>query len=149
MRSRPEWRGALLTAAFLCLAGCHLLDRSDFAPRANAPPSAQLTNAILPETRKPLVTIRYETPNPSYEGALAQAIQAAESRTPNLIYDVVAVIPQNTDPIAQMDAVTRGRDEAANVMRSIMGQNVPDTRIRLAARIDPDATALEVRVYVR
>ena len=149
MRSRPEWRGALLTAAFLCLTGCHLLDRSDFAPQAKAPPSAQLTNAILPETRKPLVSIRYETPNPSYEGALAQAIQAAESHAPNLIYDVVAIIPQNNDPIAQMDAVTRGRDEAANVMRSIMGQNVPDTRIRLAARIDPDATALEVRVYVR
>ena len=149
MRSRPEWRVAFLAAALLPLTGCHLLDRSDFAPRAKTPPTTELTSAALPNTRKPLVTIRYEAPNPPYEGALAQAVQAAESRAPNLIYDVVAVIPQNNDPIAQMDAVTRGREEAANVMRAVMGQNVPDTRIRLAARIDQDATALEVRVYVR
>ena len=62
---------------------------------------------------------------------------------------MVAVVPQNNDPIAQTEAITKGRDDAASIMRSIMEQNVPDTRIRLAARIDPKATALEVRVYVR
>lgn len=149
MRTHPDWRGVLLIAAALSLAGCHLLDRSDFAPAAKTPPPTQLTNAALPDNRQPLVTIRYETPNPAYEGALAQAVRAAEARTANLEYDVVAVIPQNNDPVAQLDAVTQGRDDAATVMRSIMGQNVPDTRIRLAARIDPDASALEVRVYVR
>jgi hypothetical protein len=149
MRTRLGRRGALLIAASLALAGCHLVDRQDFAPFAKPPAPTQLTNAALPDKRDPLVTIRYETPDPAYEGALAQAVSTAESRTSNLIYDIIAVVPQNNDPIAQLDAVTTGRDNAASVMRSIMAQNVPDTRIRLAARIDPNATAPEIRVYVR
>jgi hypothetical protein len=141
------------TALILLLAGlvsaCHLIDRGTFAPESQLPQPTQLPTAALPERRAPLVTIRYETANPPYEGALAEAIRTAESRTANLEYDVVAVVPQNGGPKAEAADMAQGRDDEGAVMRTIMDQGVPDNRIRLSERIDPKASAREVRVYVR
>ena len=136
-------------AAALLLAGCTLIDQRTFAPEPDLPPATQVTNAALPERRDALVTIRFETASPAYADALNEAIKAAEDRQPNLEYDVVAVVPQLSDPQAQAAQLASAQENAADVMRTIMDRGIPDTRIRLFARIAPLAGVREVRVYVR
>jgi ABC-type glycerol-3-phosphate transport system substrate-binding protein len=148
MTSRLALPAALLLAAG-ALPGCTLIDQHTFAPEPDLPAATQVTNAALPEQRDALVTIRYDTASPAYADALNQAIGAAEARTPNLEYDVVAEVPQLKDPQAQTSQLAAGQEDAADVMRTIMDRGIPDTRIRLFARIDPLLGVREVRVYVR
>jgi ABC-type glycerol-3-phosphate transport system substrate-binding protein len=146
MNPRLALSAALLLGA---LPGCSLVDQHTFAPEPDLPAATQVSGAALPEQRNALVTIRYDTASPAYADALNQAIGAAEARTPNLEYDVVAEVPQLPDPQAQVSQVAAGQEDAADVMRTIMDRGIPDTRIRLFARIDPLLGVREVRVYVR
>ncbi|MBV9653044.1 MAG: hypothetical protein JOZ42_00635 [Acetobacteraceae bacterium] len=149
MRSARPPRFPVLLGAALALAGCALIDQRTFAPDPEAPEAQQVNAAAVPDRRSPLLTIRYDVPNPSYEGPLRYAIQAARSRDAAVDFDVVSVVPGNggTPGIAQ--AAQAGLADAAEVMRTMVRLGVPDGDIRLGARSDAAATAREVRVYVR
>jgi hypothetical protein len=128
----------------LCgFTGCALIDQTTFAPapeakaQAPAPPPAA---AIDPRT--PLVTIDYTVPDPAYEDLLHSAVHAAESRYPDVQFDVVSVLPD-------MSQAGLGQERAAGVMRAIMRDRVPASRIHLGLRTDPALTASRVLVYVR
>ena len=94
--SRRPARGLLLAALALAgpaLAGCTLIDQKTFAPDPEAPGPRQISEAAMPDRRAPLLTIRYDVPNPSYEGPLRYAVQAAQGRDAAIDFDVVAVVP--------------------------------------------------------
>ena len=57
-------------------------------------------------------------------------------------YDVVAVVKDTAEAAA-------GQEHAIGVMRAIMRDRVPATRIHLGVRTDPALAASQVRVYVR
>ena len=95
-----------------------------------------------PETRAALVTIDYATAAPDYRAALAAAIKAAESRRPNLLYDVVAV----TGAAAE---AADARIRAADAMTVIEAEGVAPARIQLGQRIEPGRKVPQVRVYLR
>ncbi len=138
-----------IIAAALLLAGCKLIDQTTFAPKAAEPSPTELA-ALPPVTGlPPLLTIRYGTPNPSYQEQLRIAVRAAEQRRPGALYDVVAVVPAAPDPALRRRELDQTRPNAVAVMRSMIQLGVPDTRIGLGARTDPAATVREVRVYVR
>jgi ABC-type glycerol-3-phosphate transport system substrate-binding protein len=139
----------LALPAALLLAGCTLVDQRTFAPEPDLPAPTQVAGAALPERRDALVTIRFDTASPAYADALNEAIGAAEARQPNLEYDVVAEVPQLQDPQAQTAQLAAGQENAADVMRTIMDRGIPDSRVRLFARVDPKLGVREVRVYVR
>ncbi len=139
----------LALPAALLLAGCSLIDQRTFAPEPDLPAPTQITGAALPEGRDALVTIRFDTASPAYADALNEAIGAAEARQSNLEYDVVAEVPQLKDPQTQTAQLAAGQENAAEVMRTIMERGIPDSRIRLFARVDPKLGVREVRVYVR
>jgi hypothetical protein len=132
----------LRLAALLLLApaGCHLLDQTDFEPKLRAkPPPPPVPN---PETRAALVTIDYAEAEPDYRAALATAIQAAETKRPGTLYDVVAVVGDAAGAAA-------GRARAAEIMTAIEADGIIAPRIQLGLALDPGRKIPQVRVYLR
>jgi hypothetical protein len=129
--------------AMLSFTGCTLIDQRTFAPspEAKAQP-APAVPAMAIDARTPLLTIDYTIPSPDYSELLHYAVRAAENRDPNVQYDVIAVMKD-------MSEASEGRERAAGVMRAIMRDRVPASRIHLGLRSDPGLAASQVRVYVR
>jgi hypothetical protein len=128
--------------ALLSFTGCTLIDRRTFAPSPEAKAQPAPAKAVVLDTRTPLVTIDYTVPSPDYGELLHAAVRAAESRDADVQYDVVAVMKDTAD-------ASTGQERATGVMRAIMRDRVPDSRIHLALRTDPTLAANQVRVYVR
>jgi hypothetical protein len=124
----------------LALAGCHLLDQTNFEPKRPAPPA--LPPVPDPETRKPLVTIEYTKANPDYASALTTAIQTVEARRPGALYDVVAVV-------GDYASAPMGRARAADVMTTIEAAGVIPARIQLGVKLELGRKIPQVRVYLR
>ena len=82
------------------------------------------------DARTPLVTIDYTVPSPDYGELLHDAVRAAEARDADVQYDVVAVMKDTSEAAV-------GQERATGVMRAIMRDRVPATRIHLALRTDP------------
>ena len=133
-------RAMWVLAAGLLLAGCELIDQTTFAPSPEASAAKPVTPKADPRT--PLVTIGYATPNPNYQDVLRFAVREAETRAPGVQYDVVAILPSGADAAAAQQRV-------AEVMRGIMAQDVPASRIHLGLRTAQAGAEQEVRIYVR
>jgi hypothetical protein len=129
--------------ALLTFTGCTLVDQKTFAPspEAKAQPAPPPAPVVL-DTRTALVTIDYTIPSPDYDELLHYAVRAAENRDANVQYDVVSVLKDTS-------AATSGQERASGVMRAIMRDRVPASRIHLGLRTDPTLAASQVRVYVR
>jgi hypothetical protein len=129
--------------ALLSFTGCTLIDQRTFAPspEAKAQPAPPQAPVVL-DTRTPLVTIDYTGPSPNYAELLHAAVRAAEARDADVQYDVVSVLKD-------LDELAEGRERAIGVMRAIMRDRVPSSRIHLGVRTDPALAASQVRVYVR
>lgn len=130
----------LTVPMLLALAGCHLLDQTDFEPKL--PPKPAPPPVPSPETRTALVTIDYAKADPDYHSALTAAVHAVETRRPNSLYDVVAVVPDAAGAAA-------GRFRAAQVMTAIEAEGVIPARIQLGLMLDPGRKIPQVRVYLR
>jgi hypothetical protein len=129
--------------ALLSFTGCTLIDQRTFAPspEAKADPAPPPAPVVL-DARTPLVTIDYTIPSPDYAELLHYAVHAAEARDADVQYDVVSVLKDTAE-------VAAGQEHAIGVMRAIMRERVPATRIHLGVRADPALAASQVRVYVR
>jgi hypothetical protein len=127
-------------AAALLLAGCKLIDQTTFAPS----PEAATTVAERPkaDTRVALLTVDYAQPNPSFQDLLRYAVREAETRVPGVQYDVISMLPPKSDAAV-------AQQHAADVMRAIMAEGVPASRIHLGLRSEPAGGTQQVRVYVR
>jgi hypothetical protein len=132
-----------LVVALLCFSGCTLIDQRTFAPAPEA--KAQSVAGQVPvvvDSRTPLVTIDYTVASPDYGELLHAAVRAAERRDADVQYDVVSMLPDVSD-------IRLGQERATGVMRAIMRDRVPPSRIHLGLRTDPTLAAGQVRVYVR
>jgi hypothetical protein len=132
-----------VVVALLCFSGCTLIDQRTFAPapEAKAQPAPAQPPVVL-DTRTPLVTIDYTVASPDYGELLHDAVRAAESRDADVQYDVISVLKDT-------DEARVGQERATGVMRAIMRDRVPASRIHLGLRTDPALTSSQVRVYVR
>ncbi|HBK09064.1 MAG TPA: hypothetical protein DDZ81_24930 [Acetobacteraceae bacterium] len=129
--------------ALLSFTGCALVDQRTFAPapEAKAQPAPPPVPVVI-DTRTPLVTIDYTIASPDYAELLHYAVIAAEKRNADVQYDVLSVTKDAADaPI--------GQERATGVMKAIMRDRVPASRIHLGMRTDPTLAASQVRVYVR
>ncbi len=124
----------------VALTGCKLVDQTTFAPSPEA--KTAVVEAPKADTRTPLLTIGYATPNPNYQDVLSYAVHEAESRAPGVQYDVIAMLPGGGDPAT-------GQHSAVEVMRAIVALGVPTNRIHLGLRSVPAGQTREVRVYVQ
>ena len=129
----------------LLLAGCALVDQNTFAPAPEAraqPAAAAAPTAVRVDARTPLVTIEFGGTAPDYTGLLRYAVHEAQNKDRDVQFDVVAVLPDAAQ-------AARGQDDAVGVMRTMMQDGVPASRIHLGLQADPTLPSREVRVYVR
>ena len=139
--ARKRWPAVVLAVA---LTGCHLVDQRTFAPSPEAKPVSPATPAPPPhiDPRRPLLVIDYTNPQPEYHPLLGMAVHAADDRDREVQFDVVAVA-------STIDAASAAQDHAVDVMRAILADGVPATRVHLGLRVDPGLANAQVRVYVR
>jgi hypothetical protein len=132
----------------LCVAlgGCALIDQTTFAPSPEAKPRSTGVGASAAgpsvDPRTPLAIIDFTSAQPDYESVLSYAVRTAETRDRTVQYDVIAVTPTAEEAAA-------GQTQAVDVMRSMLGDRVPASRIHLGLRTEPTLAANQVRVYVR
>ena len=137
-------RFLLLVPLAVLLAGCKLVDQTFFASDpepSEVPAAAPAPAAPRPVGRAPLLTIRYDTPTPAYRDSLAQAVKAVEARRPGAVFDIVGASDAT-------GAAQAGRDAGA-VMSTMRELGVAGPRLHLGARIEPNVTVREVRIYLR
>ncbi len=148
MTGRALWLAALGGCA---LPACTLIDQNTLNPNARAVPvipAAPAAAAVAaPPGPPPLLTLRPDQP---IQDAVRQAVLAARRRKPDVVFDVVAMLPDGTDPGAAVDdQAATSSAEAGTVARAITAQGVPPGRVRLFARPETGLAGREVRVYVR
>ena len=99
--------------------------------------------------RRPLVVIRFDRANPSYEQALYTAVSRALERSPTANFDLVAVAPTRGGQSQAALAATSARRQAEGVMRSLGNMGLPAQRMTLSSTTSSQAQANEVHLYVR
>ncbi|CAA7617231.1 hypothetical protein [Magnetospirillum sp. UT-4] len=97
----------------------------------------------------PLVTIRFDKPNVSYESALYAAVKSALDRRPAAAFDVIAVSPTGSTPGAQALGASNVRRNAEQVVRSLTNMGLPANRIRVSQTTSGMTRSGEVQVFVR
>lgn len=112
------------------------------APRGADPASSAIG-------RRPLVVIRFDRPNPSYEQALYTAVSRAMERRPNAVFDLVAVSPGKGNQAQVALASANAKRQAETVMRSLTDMGLPPDRITLSASTSAQAQSNEVQLFVR
>ena len=144
-------RRTLIIVPLLLLAGCELVDQRTVARwlggRPQAPGPTELAEASLPPL--PLVTIRFDEPDPDYGPALSQAAEDALARKPSAVFEVITPVPAAATQAEREALVQQGATDAGAVADALATAGVPPNQLRLGMRVDPGNPAREVRVYVR
>ena len=133
----------------LLLVGCTVPGSGVLGPKPQTPTAATVQGVEAQAGRVPLVTIAASAGPQDYVSALAGAVQAAEARKPDVMFDVFSAVPRRGTPLTQMTSAKGLTPTAAEVANAIMGDGVPPERITLGAVIIPGIPADEVRIYVR
>jgi hypothetical protein len=97
----------------------------------------------------PLVVVKFDRPNVDYQQILYAALNQALQNRPGANFQVVAVSPTRGTAASVQIAQSTARRHAQDVMRTMTDMGVPATRLNVASTTDPNATASEVRVFVR
>lgn len=134
------------------LPGCTLIDQNTFNSAAGAVPVIAPAPVVavvpVPSGPPPLLTLQ---PGQPAQDTVRQAVAAARRRKPDVMFNVVAMVPAGTaaDARAADSQAASSSAEAGAVARAITAQGVPPSRVRLFARPEAGLTGREVRVYVR
>lgn len=127
-----------------------------FASAQGADPAAAQTGAAGRGTatqaaadRRPLVVIRFDRANPSYEQALYTAVNRALERKPDARFEVVAVAPGKGSQAQVALAASNSKKNAESVVRSLTNMGLPADRVRLSSRTNNNVQSSEVHVLVR
>jgi hypothetical protein len=118
---------------------------ANVAPRQ--PPSAAALAKI--NDRRPLVIIRFYRRKVPYEKPLYTAVRRALERRPNVVFDLVAVAPQQDDPSQFTLHSEASKRNAESVFRSLTSMGLPAERVSLSATTNGIVQSDEVRLYVR
>jgi hypothetical protein len=98
---------------------------------------------------RPLVVIRFDKANPTYEQALYTAVNRALERKPEARFDIVAVAPSKGSQAQVALAASNSKKNAETVMRSLTNMGLPADRVKLSSKSSGNVQNSEVQVYVR
>jgi len=96
--------------------------------------------------RKPLVVIRFDRQDVTFEPALYQAVSRALERRPGAVFDLVAVSPNSGSRNLSTGAARRN---AEKVLQSLSRMGLPSERIMLSAMSSESVRSSEVHIYLR
>ena len=99
--------------------------------------------------RRPLVRIRYDTPEADYADAVREAVWAALARLPDAAFDLIAVTPAEDDAEPLGAAGEAARLHAEAVMAMLLDLGVEPDRLSLTSAINDTASVDEVHLYIR
>lgn len=103
-----------------------------------------------PQTaRRPLVVIRFDRPDVSYQDPLYTAVSQALERRPGTAFDLVAVSPDRGTPAQIALLANDARRNAERVMRTLNAMGLPVGQMSLSASTSANASTTEVHLYVR
>lgn len=114
-----------------------------------AAPVGAVAAAPIGVGERPLVVIRFDRPNVTYEDALYTAVKSALDRRPNAVFEVVAMSPVGGAPGAASVGEAASLRNAQSVTRSLTQMGLPNDRIRVSQAASPTASNGEVQVFVR
>jgi hypothetical protein len=102
-----------------------------------------------PSEPKPLVVVKFDRPDVSYEQALYTAIGEAKDKYPGARFEIVAVDPGAGNAAQRAIEAAKAKRNAERVLRSMvqMGVNANDVVVSNASR--QDARTSEVHVLIR
>ncbi len=110
-------------------------------------PGSPQANAVAGQ--RPLVVIRFDRNDVSYEQALYTAASQALERKPDAVFTVVAVSPaQGTAAQVALNA-NNAKRQAERVYRSLTNMGMPSARITMTQTPSPAVNTNEIHVYVR
>ena len=141
-------RGLGALAALVALGGCHLVDQRDFNKHAGDRPVLPVKRVAAARLVPPLVTIRYDTPDPAYKEVLTDAVQRALSRKRDVLFTVTSLVPPSGDPNAQVAAEGAAAASGRDVAAAIVADGADTGQVEQAVREDAGVTVREVRVDV-
>lgn len=98
---------------------------------------------------RPLVIIRFDRANVSYQEALYAAVSQALEKYPSARFDLVAVSPARGNPAEMALASSEARKNGEAVLRSLAQMGLPVERVRLNAANSADVRNTEVHIYMQ
>ncbi|WP_232314852.1 hypothetical protein [Oceanibaculum pacificum] len=98
---------------------------------------------------RPLVVIRFDQPNVSYEEALYNAVSTALERRPDASFDLVAVSTSQGNAAQTSLNSTNARRNAEKVLRTLTEMGLPSQRVNLSSASSGNAAGNEVHLYIR
>lgn len=104
---------------------------------------------FLPDSRKPLVIIRFDRKNVDYQQALYTAVNRTLSRSPAAVFDLVAVTPSGGSSAQLSKNSYSAQHSAEEVLRALADMGLPAERIKLSAMSNDEALTNEVHIYLR
>lgn len=107
-----------------------------------APANGSLSGAVA---GKPLFVAKFNKSNVNYKDGLRRAVNAAKSKKPNVVFEVVAVTPISGGASAR----TNAQNNATTIFQEIVNMGVNAERITLSSRSSADATSPEVQIFVK
>jgi hypothetical protein len=124
----------------------------DVAPTAGLPggaPQAAFGTPQIAAGEQALVVIRFDRPNVQYQQPLYNAVAAALERKPTATFDLIAVASAQGNAATMALSLTRARQNAEEVVRTLTDMGLPADRMRLSSTSSADVSTNEVRLYVR
>ncbi|QQG35156.1 MAG: hypothetical protein HYS17_06165 [Micavibrio aeruginosavorus] len=121
------------------------------SPAAYAPEGEPVPPQMagIPGGPRPLVKIRFDRADVSYEQPMYVAVNEALTRYPNARFELVAVHPNSGNTAAVAIESTRARRNAERVLRTLTEMGLSLDRIDLSYSPSAEATTNEVHLYVR
>ncbi len=118
-------------------------------PASYAPAPVAPQTAGIPGGPRPLVKIRFDRADVSYEQPMYLAVNEALARYPNARFELVAVHPNNGNAASVAIESTRARRNAERVLRSLTEMGLTMDRVDLSYSPSAEASTNEVHLYVR
>jgi hypothetical protein len=138
-----------LTVLSLAIKNGELYGQS-LANRAFSTAAPQQTASARPVAGgQPLMVIRFDRPNVSYDQALYSAVSQALERRPGAVFSVIAVAPASGSAGQVALNSTSAKRNAESVVRTLTDMGLPADRISISATTSATAQSNEVQVYVR
>ncbi|HEY2133887.1 MAG TPA: hypothetical protein VGH36_13100 [Acetobacteraceae bacterium] len=145
-RGAPFLLALLLLLGDCTIPGFRLIDQQTFA-RTPAPTSTDVARADLPP--QPLVVIRFGNLDQDYGPALAEAVNDATTRKPDVAFDVLTPVPTSATLEVQDRFTRQGIIDAQDVANALVMYGVSPDQVHMGFRADAGTPPREVLVFAR
>jgi hypothetical protein len=136
----------MMLALLLALGGCTLIDQRTFERTPQAPAADAASRAALPA--RALLSIRFGD-GEDWHPALQQAVEAAQSRKPDVAFEVATTVATGATPAKQDEMLRQGTADATDIANGLLALGVDPDKVHMAVRGDAGNPPREVRVYVK